>query len=272
MLTSEQLSLWKTPFALSFSDSVDIFLPTLVQQLAFNVSLSSLEEKTHSNYGAGLLHFTQFCDAFNILESIRMPAPKWLLAAFTAIAAGSVSSSCVEGWLLGLSFWHSVNGAEWKGGNQLCIAKAAVKKMVPKSSKRAKRPPVTLEHMLALLKGLDLLNSFDVAVWACTTTLWKGVCRGGEFLVPSVNKFDPKYHVTWGTWLKWAELATGLKWVGINIPWTKTMHEKGALIVLTACDEVTNPIPPFDIIFESTSKCCLTHCFSRLKPVKAGHH
>ena len=108
---------------------------------------------------------------------MRMPAPEWLLAAFAVIAAGSVSSSCVEGWLSGLSFWHSVNGAEWKGGNQLRIAKAAVKKMVPESLKRVKRPLVTLEHMLALLKGLDLSNSFDVMVWACAVTLWKGVCR-----------------------------------------------------------------------------------------------
>jgi hypothetical protein len=229
---------------LSFSNSIDVFLPPSIRQLVFNVSLSSLEEKTRSNYGAGLLRFTQFCDAFNIPEAMRMPAPEWLLAAFTAVAAGSVSSSCVEGWLSGLSFWHSVNGAEWKGSNQLRIAKAAVKKMVPESSKRVKRPPVTLEHMFALLKGLDLSNSFDVAVWACATTLWKGVCRGGEFLVPSMNKFDPKYHVTRGTRVKWAKLATGLEWVGINIPWTKTTHEKGALIVLTACDKVTNPIPP----------------------------
>ena len=108
---------------------------------------------------------------------MRMPAPKWLLAAFTAVAAGSVSSSCVEGWLSGLSFWHSMNSAEWKGGNQLHIAKAAVKKMVPESSKQSKWPLVTLLHMLVLLKGLDLSNSFNVAVWACATTLWKGVCR-----------------------------------------------------------------------------------------------
>jgi hypothetical protein len=100
-----------------------------VRQLIFNVSLSSLEKKTHSNYGAGLLRFTQFCDAFKIPESMRMPAPKWLLAAFAAVNTGSVSSSCVEGWLSGLSFWHSVNGAEWKGGNQLHIAKATVKKI-----------------------------------------------------------------------------------------------------------------------------------------------
>jgi hypothetical protein len=33
-----------------------------------------------------------------------MPAPEWLLAVFTVVAAGSVSRSCVDGWLSGISF------------------------------------------------------------------------------------------------------------------------------------------------------------------------
>ena len=136
-----------------------------------------------------------------------------MLAAFTAVAAGSVSRSCVDGWLSGISFWHSVNGAKWNGENQLQIAKAAVSKMVPKSSKQEKRLPVTLEWMLALLKGLDFSNSLDSAVWACAMTLFKGVCRGGEFLVPSCGTFDQKYHVTHNAPLKCGKLATGLEWL-----------------------------------------------------------
>jgi hypothetical protein len=129
---------------------------------------------------------------FNIPKELRMPAPEWLLAVFTAVAAGSVSRSCVNGWLSGISFWHSVNGAKWNGENQLQIAKAAVSKMVPKSSKQEKRLPVTLEWMLALLKGLDFSNSLDSAVWACTVTLFKDVCRGSKFLVPSCGTFNKK--------------------------------------------------------------------------------
>jgi hypothetical protein len=172
-----------------------------------------------------------------------MPAPEWLLAAFTAVTAGSVSRSCVDGWLSGILFWHSVNGAKWNGDNQLQIAKAAVSKMVPESSKKEKRLPVMLEHMLALVKCLDLSNSFDSAVWACVVTLFKGVFRGGEFLVPSYGAFKSKYHVTRNTSLKWGKLATGLEWLNIRIPWTKTTPSEGALITLTACDEVTNPLP-----------------------------
>jgi type IV secretory pathway TrbD component len=145
--------------------------------------------------------------------------------------------------LSGISFWHSVNSAKWNGDNQLWIAKAAVLKMVPESSKKEKRLPVMLEHMLTLVRGLDLSNSFGLVVWACAVTLFKGVCRGGEFLVLSCSAFKLKYHITRNTSLKWGKLTTSLEWLNIRIPWTKTTHSEGALITLTTCDEVMNPLP-----------------------------
>src|SRR5882762_2831063 len=83
----------------------------------------------------------------------------------------------------------------------------------------------------------------DAAVYACATSLWKGVSRGGEFLVPSGSTFDPKYHVTKGTLTRgtltrWARLASGIEWLKIFT------HELGADIILTACDDITNPLPP----------------------------
>jgi hypothetical protein len=94
-----------------------------------------------------------------------MPAPKWLLAAFTAVAAGSVSRSCVDGWLSGISFWHVVNGTEWKGSNQLRIAKTAVLKMVPDSSKTEKRLSVVSAQADVFAKKLSkigkILRIFD---------------------------------------------------------------------------------------------------------------
>jgi hypothetical protein len=132
-----------------------------------------------------------------------------------------------------------------------------------------------------------IISNINVAVWACAVTLWKGVCRyakllgspsddylhtsGGEFLIPSQNKFDSKYHVIRDTRIRWSKLATGLEWVGINIPWTKTTHEKDALIVLTACDEVTNPIPPLRHHLESTPRCPTMHHSLYSKRTVDGH-
>ena len=146
VLSSDNLGFWKTPDSQLYTDLVEQYLPKPVCTLLFNVSLSSIEEKTHSSYGAGLLWFTQFYNAFKIPEELQMPAPEWLLAAFTTVAAGSVSRSCIDGSLSGIWFWHSVNGTKWSGDNQLQIAKAAVSKLIPESSKKEKGLPVTWLH------------------------------------------------------------------------------------------------------------------------------
>ncbi|KAG1746870.1 hypothetical protein EDB19DRAFT_1582231, partial [Suillus lakei] len=116
-------------------------------------------EDTCSNYGAGLLHFTQFCDLHNIPKPSHMPASPELLAAFLANAAGTVSSSAANSWMAGLHYWHSINGADWHGGEGLS-------KLTPPSSKRTKCPPITVAALSQLALGLDLNNSFNIAVFA----------------------------------------------------------------------------------------------------------
>jgi len=64
--------------------------------------VKAVKEKTLSNYGAGLLHFTQFCDELNIQEDLHMPVPEWLLSHFiTTKGAGSVGGGAMRTWLLG---------------------------------------------------------------------------------------------------------------------------------------------------------------------------
>ena len=74
--------------------------------------LLSLEEKTRSNYGAGLLRFTQFCDSHNISEIDRCPASEVIISAFIASYAGLRSSDCINGWLLGIKC-SDVPGRAW---------------------------------------------------------------------------------------------------------------------------------------------------------------
>jgi hypothetical protein len=143
--------------------------PEAVSSL-FRVLLASLDVSTRKNYGSGLLRFTQFCDAQHISEDKRMPASESILSAFCASWAGRVASTTVSTWMAGLRFWHKFHGAPWCGGEILASVTKGIAKMVPKSSKRPQRPPVTIEHMHALFNGLDLSNSFDAAVWALAST------------------------------------------------------------------------------------------------------
>lgn len=207
--------------------------------------LFSLDKSTHSVYGAGLLRFTQYCDSRNVPEHLRMPASEILIAGFaTVMAAGKVSQSTLNSWLAGLHFWHTVNGAPWHGHDMLRTVKNGIAKLVPDCSKRAKRPPVTLEHMHALTKGLDLTNSFDSAVWAVACIAFWSCCRLGELVIPSRDGFDREKHVSGATEISFRTGAT-VSSASFHIPWTKTTHHDGADIIITKIDDPSDPEEAF---------------------------
>lgn len=250
VLAAERLTAWSTPVTTSFHNSLTQALPdsdarallevyNLLTILYFflsqsyQVMLFSLDKSTRRVYGAGLLRFTQYCDSRNIPESDRMPASEALLSGFaTVMAAGRVARTTLDNWLAGLHFWHTVNGAVWNGRDMLRTVKNGVTKLVPDSSKRAKRPPVTLEHMHALTAGLDLSNSFDTAVWAVACVAFWSCCRLGELLIPSHDTFDPLKHASGITPIS-IRVDTTTSSASFHIPWTKTTHRDGADIIIT---------------------------------------
>lgn len=93
-----------------------------------------------------------------------MPASEALLAAFVAEWEGKVARTTVDSWLDGLTFWHIINGAPWNGDRMVRQALKAILKGEPE--KAVKRSPVTVEHLHALRKHLDMSNTFDAAVYA----------------------------------------------------------------------------------------------------------
>jgi hypothetical protein len=113
-----------------------------------------------------------------------MPASEILLSAFSASAAGAASESALNNWLAGLQYWHVVN-APWHGADMLHHVRRRFAKLVPPSSKQAKRPPVTIEALVALKSGLDLSNTFNAAVWAVASVTFWSCCRQVTPLLPS---------------------------------------------------------------------------------------
>jgi hypothetical protein len=139
--------------------------------------LASIDLKTRENYGAGLLRFTQYCDPLRLPETSRLPAPEVILSSFIASWAGKVSASTITGWLAGLHFWHSYHGVPWFGSNMLRITTNGAKRLVPTSAKRAKRSPVSLAHMHALVRLLDASDTKDAAILAAACVGFWGVCE-----------------------------------------------------------------------------------------------
>lgn len=153
--------------------------------------LQSLDHSTRSNYGAGLLRFTQFCDLLALPEESRMPASPELISLFSAHHAGHASEKTLNNWLAGLHFWHIVNGAPWYGDDMLRHVRRGFTKLVPPSSKRNKRPPVTIEALCILHDRLDLANTFDASVWALASNVFdlsKHVSR--QILPLSISSLD----------------------------------------------------------------------------------
>jgi hypothetical protein len=207
-----------------------------------DVMLVSIKVKTHENYGAGLLRFHQYCDSRKIPESLCMPAPDHLLASFIASWAGKVAGSTVQNWLAGIHFWHNIHGAPWHGCTLLHAATSGLNKVVPQSSKRPRCPPVTLEHMHALFNSLDLTNAFDASILAVAATAFWSCCRLGELLTNSVNSFDPTCNVSHNAPLRRDCTPTGVPFIILSIPWTRTTHTDSANIVASGVDDPSNPV------------------------------
>ena len=142
---------WMTPYGLDKLHSLSSLLPPHIIAKKPVILMHSVKPKTLSNYGAGLIHFTQFCNTFNIPEPMRMPAPEWLLSHFiTTCGAASVGSGSLRTWLLGLELWHIVNGAPWHSAAHLRRAIQGSKSNTPAGASLAKQAPVTLAPLRAL--------------------------------------------------------------------------------------------------------------------------
>ena len=139
---------------------------------------------TLKNYAAGLTHFTKFCDDIKVPEADHMPASEAILSTFvTTYGAGSVGKGAIKTWVLGLELWNRINDAPWLGGAVLQRAIEGSARLAPKSSHLAKRDPVTIDHICALHRHLDLTNSFDIAVFAIACIAFWCCCRYNFYMV-----------------------------------------------------------------------------------------
>ncbi|KAF8183698.1 DNA breaking-rejoining enzyme [Pholiota molesta] len=246
VVASDRLIAWTTPISSSFRQTISSILPPSDALALLHVMLFSLDEKTRELYGAGPLRFTQYCDSRNIPEVDRMPASEILLAGFSAaMAAGKVARTTLDNWLAGLQFWHTINGAPWYGQDMLRAVKGGVSKLVPDASRRAKRPPVTIQHLYALRRGLDFSSLFDAAIWALACVAFWSCCRLGELLISSRHAFDPSKHVSRGCPISFREDAGRIHSITFHIPWTKTTHNVGADIIITKLDDPADPYLAF---------------------------
>jgi len=173
---------WLSPFGIAQMNVEALHFPPEVIIRKRLVMARCVLPGTLKNYAASLSRFTKFCDDFGVPEVEHMPASESLLCTFvTTRGAGSVGKGAIKSWLLGVELWHRINHAPWFGSSDLERAVSGAAKLAPVSSHLSKRDPVTIQHLRALRRHLDLSNSFDIAVFAIACITFWCCCRYSRF-------------------------------------------------------------------------------------------
>ncbi|KAJ7580666.1 hypothetical protein C8J56DRAFT_716986, partial [Mycena floridula] len=149
--------------------------------------------------------------------------------------------STVQAKLRALKKLHLWKGARWQGGWKLDAVVEAVGKKAPASSRKDKRPPVTLEMLLMLAAGLCLFTSaLDACVFMVACVAFFCQIHLGEILHSKrdPSTFDPEINPL-GCHLKPPSTKLGSRF--LHIPFSKTLLEKGDDVIVTCQRGLADP-------------------------------
>ncbi|KAJ7651546.1 hypothetical protein DFH06DRAFT_900440, partial [Mycena polygramma] len=172
----DRLRVWSSPYAQEHDTLFRSKMPEDVVNRTYAVIAASWAEGSMGNYAAGLLRYQQFCDHCKTPERDRMPASHLLLSSFISHYVGTVGGGTVKSWMSGVKAWHDLNGAKWEGDDRWVELARRTANKEGTAFKKDQRPPVTIEHMIALRAVLDLSKPLDAAVWALACAAFWG-CR-----------------------------------------------------------------------------------------------
>ncbi|KIJ12429.1 hypothetical protein PAXINDRAFT_82964 [Paxillus involutus ATCC 200175] len=199
--------------------------PDRISETALNRILevigASWADSTKELYGTGLLVFHFHCDLNDISEHERCPVSHTALLAFLSSCAGAYSGSTISNYAAGIRAWHLLHGHPWTvDQNELKLTLQGASRLAPRSSKRPKRPPMTINDIKTIRTFLNLDDPGDIAIYACMVIVFYSVARLGEFTVTAMSKFDPAKHVTRQN-VAFLTNQNGLPVIKIALPSTK---------------------------------------------------
>ena len=182
-----------------------------------------------------------FCDGKAVLELGRAPASQPLVSAFVAHMASAYSGKTISNYLHGIRAWHILHGVPWRLEKaEMDTMLRAANKLTPNTSKRKKRRPYTPDFISAVRRHLDLRDPLDVAIFACLTTCFYASARLGEFMVRTLQSFDPSAHVSVRN-LSYEQDRNNLKVMVLHLPRTKMAGNEGEDVFWASQDGDTDP-------------------------------
>ncbi|TFK19746.1 hypothetical protein FA15DRAFT_600945, partial [Coprinopsis marcescibilis] len=151
---------------------------------------NSVSQSTAKNYSSALSAFTRFCNKESIPVRLQFPSSEYILCAFAASGAGTLSASTVRNRLAALRNYHITHGLPWNGSQMLQSVIAGVDRLLPPSSRRPLRLPVDAKMITKLVSSLNLHEPFDAAVAACASVAFWGQARLRELLQTSARSLQ----------------------------------------------------------------------------------
>jgi hypothetical protein len=182
--------------------------------------------------------FIHFCSEQHVALEFRLPASELLLCAFAASSAGLRSGSTIRNDISAVRAWHITNNVPYFGNIRLNYTLKGLENLTPQSSKRAPRPPITLDMLCILYEGLNLVDPLDACCWAAAVTAFWGQARLGELLSKSQSKFIPG---SIPTLLNISHPTRNRDAVKLHLPFTKTKGRRGETIYLCPQFGPSNP-------------------------------
>jgi hypothetical protein len=159
-----------------------------------------------------------------IPDGCVFPVEETVLCAWLVTMHGVNAGSTAENALAGVRAEHILAGLPFPDSERVVRILKSIERGRPKSSRRPRRPHVTLDMLRCLVDSLPNPSPFHAAVIACALAAFWGQFRLGKLLPTLQQVFNPRYYPTRAAW---SASQNG----SIVIPWTKT-NPDGATIRL----------------------------------------
>ena len=202
-------------------------------------------DSTCTIYGTGLLIYHIFCNSREIPEKDHAPTDPTLISAFISTLTGSLLGKAIHNYIYSMRAWHTTYRLSWTlHEEQISTMLKGATKLAPPAIKQDKHEPITVQ-MISLIKDkLDHTNPFDIAFFACLTTIFYTAARVGEFTTRKLNTFNPTEHISHGGVCDDTD-HNGLHTKVFTIPQTKS-SPTGKEVHWAKQDSPTDPLEAFN--------------------------
>ncbi|KAF8915499.1 hypothetical protein CPB85DRAFT_1217726, partial [Mucidula mucida] len=123
----------------------------------------SWAEGTKKGHRSGMRSYLRWCKMHEIPQEMCFPAQEEIVCEYAASWMGEKGSASLPSKINSIRAFHIANGEEWTTWQSLKQVMEGVKKERPRERKQI-RPPVTLQRLEVLLKGLDVTDGKDNCV------------------------------------------------------------------------------------------------------------